>query len=494
MNYPAKNVLVLRKRASNLYFERDFYANLYDEIIKLWKDDENTTMRKIILSGNAGVGKSWYQVYLLRRLLSETSEDRLFRFVVRQVGKDFYLMDLDTCSGFTLSGQERNIRLLLSEHGGILYLYEPGLEVNQPPLLAEAPCLSTLSPRKNRIKEYLKEEPHQLYMPVGEYNELKYIAEEEKLDLEVLERNFQIFGGIFRYSLIRMERQLEEKTKMVNTRCNKVSADMLCSIATDIDDDPQSTLEGNISGFILSYTDIRRDGNQAFRSPSLTMTSDHVRQRIMNKMSLASYHQHLAMLAKVLKHESADLTGKDLEESVVHMLSAGPATVGWQYQGVSGEPNTSIKRLGHTKRKITRGAFNLALVNYPSDTSYPLTDCVLVIDQVYWAFQTTWQYDHAFKLRTLRSFRDGLSLPIDKTLNILFVNPRYNGVYATRHRDKYLAKGEDPGKPILDNKKRVLMTAQDVVTMWENTRIFVAFPNDKDWHQAISSALNVTVR
>ena len=131
------------------------------------------------------------------------------------------------------------------------------------------------------------------------------------------------------------------------------------------------------------------------------------------------------------------------------------------------------------------------MVNYPSDTSYPLADCVLVIDQVYWAFQTTWQYDHAFKLRTLRSFRDRFSLPIEKTLNILFVNPKYTGTYARRHRDKYLAKGEDLSKPILDSKKRVLMRAQDVATMWKNTRIFVAFPKDKDWHQAIRSVLSV---
>jgi hypothetical protein len=348
--YPSKTVLQLRKRASNLYFERDFYPNLYNELIKIWKDDENTTQQKVILSGNAGIGKSWYQVYLLRRLLQEGN--RLFRFVVRQVGTSFYLLDLETCLAFTLNGVEHYIGETITGHGSILYLYEPAQMFNQPPLVVQAPCLSTLSPRHNRIKEYMKEEPHLLFMPVGEYNELECIAEGEKLDLDVLGENVEIFGGIFRHSLSHTEQQRKEKTKRVNALCNKVSADMLRSIAADIDDNPQST-EGNISGFVLSYTDIPKDGDQAFRSPSLTLTSDYVRQRVMAKMSLASYYEHLEMLAKVLQDESTDLTGKDLKESVVHLLSAGPATVGWQYQGVLGEPDRSIKSLAHTKQNVT---------------------------------------------------------------------------------------------------------------------------------------------
>ena len=93
--------------------------------------------------------------------------------------------------------------------------------------------------------------------------------------------------------------------------------------------------------------------------------------------------------------------------------------------------------------------------------------------------------DQAFKLRTLRSFREKLNLSIEGTLRILFVNPKHNETYVRRPRERYLAKGENLGEPILDSKKRVLMPAQDVAMMWENTRIFVAFPKDKDWHQAI---------
>lgn len=116
-----------------------------------------------------------------------------------------------------------------------------------------------------------------------------------------------------------------------------------------------------------------------------------------------------------------------------------------------------------------------------------------MIGLIFWAFQTTWQYDHAFKLRTLRSFRNRLVIPLHGTLKILFVSPAHTDTYVSRHRDNYLAKGEDINKLILDSKKNILMSAEDVGSMWENTEIFVAFPKDKKWVEAIRSALEVTM-
>jgi len=388
-----------------------------------------------------------------------------------------------------LSGEDQTVKHLLDGHGSILYLYEPAKQVDQPPLTAAAPSLSTLSPRQDRIKEYLKESPHLLYMPVAEYNELECIAEEEMLDLNDLKRNFDIFGGIFRYSLIATEQECKERRKIVEARCSNVTGDMLRSMGLDIDDDQKSTTGGNISGFILSYCDVPMDGDNPFRSPSLTFTSDFVRQTVLNKMNLDTPRQHLEQLANVLHKESRDITGKDLEVSVVHMLSAGPRKVVWEYQGVLGEPDTNVRRLGHRKRKINQTEFKEGELYYSSNPSYPLADCVLVIKDVF-AFQTTWRSDHAFKLGTLKKFRDRLKLSSADRLNLLFVNPEYTNTYQSRHRDKYLAKGEDPNKPILDSTKTVLLSAQDVATMWNNTRIFVAFPKGKDWHGAIRKALD----
>ena len=487
-NYPVKEVLNLRRRASNLYFEREYFDYLYSVLVKIWK---NENVKKVVLTGNAGVGKSWFQVFILRRLLVESSSNRLYRFVIRHEGKDFYLMDLDAASGYILTGPDREIKTLLSDHGNILYLYEPSEFTDQPPMDSEAPSLASLSPRKKRIKEYSKQELHFLYAPVAEYSELECIAEEEKMELDFLETNFELFGGIFRHTLVPTEEDRDKFRKKMEARCNAVTANMLRSMAVDIDDDPTTNLEENISGFVLSYSNISWEGDRAFRSPGLTLTSRYVRQKIMNVMSFTSFEEHLKMLAKVLKREAKDHTGKDLEESVVQMLAAGPGKVIWQYKGVNGESDTEMKTLGHTKREISRDTFHENMVNYPRDLSFPLADCVLVINEEYWAFQTTWQQSHAFKLRTLRSFREKLKLPLEATLNILFVNPACKSTYERRHRDKYLAKGEDTSSPIVDSKNNVLMPAANVATMWMNTRIFIASPKNDDWHRAIKSVLGV---
>ena len=71
------------------------------------------------------------------------------------------------------------------------------------------------------------------------------------------------------------------------------------------------------------------------------------------------------------------------------------------------------------------------------------------------------------------------------------MNPAHHITYENRDRGDYLAKGELVSKDILDSKKRVLMPAHDVATMWENTRVFVAFPKDNDWQKAIKTALSV---
>ena len=482
-------ILDLEPRNSKLFFERDCYPRLYRKLVQIWSDNAR---EKIILTGNAGIGKSWFQVYFLRRLLVETG-DSLFRFVVRQVGEDYYLMDLETCLGYELQGRERDVLRVLDNHGKILYLYEPASEVNQPPLTTAAPSLSTLSPRPTRIKEYKKSHPRMLYMPCWEFNELDFVAGREGMNLDVLERNYLHFGGIPRYTLEQETAAFDENKEELVMRCAAVSADMLRSIAADIDDDPNAGNRNNISGFVVSYTDIPQDdGNEnSFATKSLTMTSEFARKQVEKKMSLGSPREHLEHLLKHLDRQSKDITGKDLEASVVHLLAAGTRTVQWDYQPIGGNDEwLQGTKLNLTKREINReGTFELSKINYPTERMFSLIDCFTMIDRVYWAFQMTWHYQHPFKLATLHAFRAKLGLTASDPLNIVFVNPVHAQTYWQRNKKAYLAKGEQLGQPILNHKKRTLMEATDVDQMWANTHIFVAFPKDDDWQRAIRDIL-----
>ena len=118
--------------------------------------------------------------------------------------------------------------------------------------------------------------------------------------------------------------------KTVKAKCEHVTSGLLRSIGADIDDDPEAP-EGNISGFVLSYTDIPLRGQDPFTSPSLTLTSSYVRESVTDKLSLSSYQDHVAILADTLQKNKSDHSGMDLEKSVVFMFSLRPKMLNWQY-------------------------------------------------------------------------------------------------------------------------------------------------------------------
>ena len=74
------------------------YDELYEDIQALWKTDGAD---KVVLVGNAGTGKSWYQLYILRRLLKCSTDYQNdaddYDFVFRQVGHQHYLIDIKDC-------------------------------------------------------------------------------------------------------------------------------------------------------------------------------------------------------------------------------------------------------------------------------------------------------------------------------------------------------------------------------------------------------------
>ena len=57
-------------RLTFLYIRKG-YDELYEDIQALWKTNG---ANKVVLVGNAGTGKSWYQLYILRRLLKRSTD------------------------------------------------------------------------------------------------------------------------------------------------------------------------------------------------------------------------------------------------------------------------------------------------------------------------------------------------------------------------------------------------------------------------------------
>ena len=496
----------LSVRKSNIYVERDCYSKLYDVLMSIWTAEgtEGTSKEKIILTGNSGVGKSWFQVYMLRRLLNDcvTQDNPHFRFVLRQVGlTGFSLLDLQTCRLFkakvTHEDMKGSLKAMMVKIQKALYLFEPLEDTNAAPTLFAGAGLSTLSPYPKRIKEYRKNPNARfLYMPVWEKSDLELVMRYENSRLQLnenfdFEQSYAHFGGVIRRTLEYDEKRYDNFVRDINDRCEHVDIDQLRSISSEIDEDQNN--RSSISGYVACYTKIPQDGNKAFQTRSLKMSSEYVRIKIRERLQLIDPREHAGSLLKCLAGSEQDLTGYALEVTSAHLIAMGPMKVQWDYCLVGGANFETVK-LPITKKEIwRRDMFETEKLNYPTRTNFPLVDFFTSIGNVCWAFQTTWQLTHDFKLCTLKTFRDEIGATFDQELNIVFIVPpsRYKQ-YKARPKDAYLSKNENPNSAIYDpnNETSVVMVAADVKRMWDNTNICVAQPKEA-WPKAIQKFLEI---
>ena len=158
-------LFILKVRSSRLYFERSCYPSLFDTLMECLRTEKAP---KIILTGNAGIGKSWFQVYFLQRLFQMAPSERpdnMPRFVLtRQYKKKFYLLDLKTCEAWKMLKKTRSdmdegeVEDFLAAFRNIFYMLEPGQDQSIIPLdQADTPSFSILSPNPTRLAGYEKQ-------------------------------------------------------------------------------------------------------------------------------------------------------------------------------------------------------------------------------------------------------------------------------------------------------------------------------------------------
>jgi hypothetical protein len=475
-------------RDSRLLFERNFYDQLYTKITTLWN---NST--RIILTGNSGTGKSLFQIYLLRRLLNEEKPYK-YQFVVHQFEKTFLLYHFETCRAWSIGGDEFYVKKLLNSIKGSLYFFEPGSgDINSPPLGTTSRAISFLSPRPRRIKAYKKQNKAlSLYMPVWTYDELHYIVLEENIEAKFFAHAYNKFGGIIRHTLETNPYLIDEYDADLLDRCKNAPLDVLRSVNTGIDDEESITGDKrDLSGFLLSFTDIPETGPSAFKKYSLTWTSEYASRMVAIELGVASVQDAVRALIKTLYEDCrgglGDYLGKDLEISAVHFLALGYRKLPWQYIPVGGDPSKgkfkrNARPLKLDKRKVMSKYTepNITHLCYPTSPTFGLVDCFTMENGTYHAFQITWQASHPFKLSSLWRFRKLLQLGTNDTLNLYFVTPERDTTrtYINRFKEDYLEKGQDLDADILDVKGNLVLAKAGVKEMWQNTHIYSAFPAD----------------
>jgi hypothetical protein len=157
-----KNVMAYRLAAdvgkelakeSDFMFGREFFPLLYEELKQQW----NTRNHRVGLIGNSGTGNSWFQMYALRRLMIDFKANAEYYFVVRQVGQDVYVYDLENADVFLWTVEANVMATVIDDLSNALYFFEDDTENTMSPMaLGITPSLCTLSQCLDHIKEVRK--------------------------------------------------------------------------------------------------------------------------------------------------------------------------------------------------------------------------------------------------------------------------------------------------------------------------------------------------
>ena len=465
---------------------RNGYGALYEDIQSLWK---TPTAKAVVLLGNAGTGKSWYQLYILRRLLRKTLHDTReysddaddYDFIFRQVGKEMYLIDIKDCACYEVQKFNMNY---MSELKRCLYFFEPGAQKELAPLSVDLPSLSTISPYKKRLAEYKKGPCKELYFWPWSFTELYALTEHANLEItfDELFNNFHLYGGIIRHHL-KPRMNWAGTRKELDERLLHLDLKTLQSKAANVDRD---LIGDNVSGFVMCYDgkqtalDRRRNRESPpyFDCCTLRYTSSYVEEKVEEILDKRSLEEKMQVVLDRLNDHVIDISGKNLEAVATEFLRAGQS-IQWEMKR-AGQGDWSAFT---TKKRKVMKEFNISTFLTKADhLLVPTNTCFPVADMVYsdWGsapavvFQCTWQPSHPFTIRALYELRaKHLQVDASKLVMIIMIVPDQEVIYADKPEADFLLG--DLSQPLYYTKSQTV-SAEELTNMWANTEVHILRP------------------
>lgn len=473
---------------------RQGYDELYEDMVALWRTDG---VNKVLLVGNAGTGKSWYQLYILRRLIKRNTDYQNdaddYDFVFRQVGHQHYLIDIRDCVVYKVNSLDVDLLRFLKRS---LYFFEPGQEKELAPTIVGLPSLATLSPYGRRISEYNKFGTMLLYFWPWSFTELCAIVEHSGgLDItpDDLCDRYHLYGGIVRHVVAPTLMQKRIK-KDLDDRLENLDLSILQKKAANVD---REATGNNVSGFILCYDGKRvaleRKSQEVngifFDDHVLRYTSAFVEQSVEEILDRKPMEEKMTVVLDRLNDRVIDLSGKNLEAVTTEFLSK--AIVKWQIRraGVGGWSDFTTKKRTVTKDYSIVGQLTKAdQLLVPTSTSFPVADMVFSNwgDDPALVFQCTWQPSHPFTVRALYELRvKHLRVPASKAVYIIMVAPGQEEKYASKPEADYLSNSVDE---VLQYTKSETVGVSVLQEMWSHTEVHVLRPK-QSWKDIIESWL-----
>ena len=470
------------------FYIRDGYDALFAKIKSCWQVKGR---KRVTLIGNAGTGKSWFQVYVLQELLRDPSG---YNFIVRHVGKTISLIDLEQCSVYVWTFKHPElVEQLLDNLKNAVYLYEPAQEKEQPPLgLLGLPSLATLSPYNGRIAEYKKVNYTELYFWPWSYSAMNAMAQHSKSKItpDEIWRRYLKFGGIVRHVLAE---DAAKASRELAARLANISLSVLQSKALNID---RTETGNNVSGYILCYNNKQEDESR-FTTPVLEFTSQEVEDKVQEMLNNRPFVEKAKTVLARLNKEVVDLSGKNLEAVATELLSKGTYGTGYQWQSkeVGGEGRWSTFIL--TKRDVVRlwDVYELLQkqkqILVSTNPNFPLGDIVFTpnslsgpIDVV----QFTWQTCHPFTVRALYDLRvNRLKIGHEVHVKVYIISPGKEDRYAGMQKTDFL-KGSLT-VPFKWSVHTEPVQPSDLLAMWNSTEVRVIRPLNTDWKTLIGNCI-----
>lgn len=468
----------------DVFYARSGYRELYEHIACKWSEKKKF---RVILHGNAGTGKSWFQIYALKQLLDD--EERKFDIVIRQVGSKFEVFDLVEARVYTWKVAANDIKDMSKSMKKTLYFFEPDDDSTMSPLGVAIPSLSTLSPFEDRIKEYRKRFCSLAYFWPWSFGEMWAVVCNSGIAVDLVEfqNRYNKFGGILRHVLGEQTNADEQLT----ARLKGISVEVLTSIALNVD---RKTEGNNVSGYLVCY-DNRLVEENRFSTKNLEYTSLQVELEVANRLQTKPLKEKMQAILKRLDNQILDISGKMLEDVAMELLSQGRG-YDWKSCQVGTAhwvPFATTKRTIKRTYTLTENLSQPSLTIAPTNTRFPVVDFVfsLIGNGPIVSFQCTWQSRHPLTIRALYDLRiRHLNIADDEIVNICIVCPSKDGMlaasYASMTKDDFL---QGSLRTDLQFSKAVKVPSSRLQAMWNSTNFWVVSPQ-MTWQDSITKWLS----
>ena len=265
-----------------------YVRSFYDRLLKvMWRN------RRAVLLGNPGVSKSWFQLYMMYRLVNE--EEYNTKLIIRQRGAytvDFYFPSQG--KAFTSSVSSLGLVRYLKPDTSV-YLFEPVESLIEPSysLNYGIRSFSMCSPNEVRYKEFCKNGAITFYMPCWTLKELKSVGShvakvnpklKDFMHPQAIEERYERFGGIIRYVIPISKMFLDNvKAEQDSVLKRTKAVDALVSYASiEKSDDCKQIISDFILTYDVEYGDKYKNGmgSEEFFSFRMKIASEYVKSNL----------------------------------------------------------------------------------------------------------------------------------------------------------------------------------------------------------------------